>query len=366
MVTAPGAITFILGRRDQPTDGVWDYTDRLAPACGRLGVPTGVRHVAWDREGWVRALLGLLRELKRTRPAWIVLQVTHLAWSKRGFSLGMLAPALVARVAGIRVAAVLHDPSGFGGARVRDRMRRLVQLASMRCVARICTKTFVTVHPSVIPWASRRKDQPELLVVGSNVWERDWSRDPMRPAGQDEFRVAVFGCTEGSRGDLERQTIVRASSLAARQLGRVHVLAFGRGTRPGEAWPQSDGVTVESMGLVSAEEASAILSGVDAMLFVRGGMCSRRGAAVAAIAHGLPVVGFRGSETAWPVTEAGVVLVDPGDVEGLAAGLVRVATDGGFAACLRRRNAEVYRRCFSWDAVASHLLAGLGLARDGR
>ena len=95
------------------------------------------------------------------------------------------------------------------------------------------------------------------------------------------------------------------------------------------------------------------------MLFVRGGISSRRGSAIAGIAHGLPVVAYRGPETGWPVTEAGVVLVDPGDVDALAAALVRIATDSSHRNSLRARSNNAYLRYFAWDVIACTFLETL-------
>ena len=72
-----------------------------------------------------------------------------------------------------------------------------------------------------------------------------------------------------------------------------------------------------------------MLSVCDLLLFVRGGISSRRGSAIAGIACGLPVIAFSGSETAQPITDAGVVLVPSDQRDQLKAALVRVLSDPG-------------------------------------
>jgi hypothetical protein len=352
-------IRLVVGRRDQPVDGVWDYAFRVAESLRTHGVSAGVMAVPWNETGWLRALLAFFRDLERSGRTRVVLQVTHLAWSRRGFSLPMLLPLLAAKLARLRVAAVLHDPFAFEGRRLRDRVRRSVQHLGMRSVIQLADMVFVTVEPVRLPWAKRSQRKLRLLVVGSNVGK---ALGLAAEQGQrnSPFTVAVFGCTEGLRGREERQTIVQVAERVAEKVGHVRVVAFGRGTAPkGARWPEALGVAIESYGLVPSEQASVLLRNSDALLFVRGAVSSRRGSAVAAIAHGLPVVGFASSETGWPITEGGVMSCRLGDVEGLANALVRVATDTEFAASLRRRSAEAYDKYFSWDAIVSRLLAAL-------
>jgi len=91
----------------------------------------------------------------------------------------------------------------------------------------------------------------------------------------------------------------------------------------------------------------------DVLLFVRGGISTRRGSAIAGIACGLPVIGFVGSETAIPVTEAGVVLVDAQDQPALGEAVRRVLTDPDYRAALADRSQSAYEKYFAWDAIAA-------------
>ena len=96
------------------------------------------------------------------------------------------------------------------------------------------------------------------------------------------------------------------------------------------------------------------------MLFVRAPISSRRGSAIAGIACGLPVIAYSGSETAPPITDAGVVLVSRGNSaelgEALAPRLVRRRLPG-ITGCERSRQAQ--RKHFSWDAIAERYVRGL-------
>jgi glycosyltransferase involved in cell wall biosynthesis len=116
---------------------------------------------------------------------------------------------------------------------------------------------------------------------------------------------------------------------------------------------------VSVLGLLPAAEVARALSSADALLFVRGHVSSRRTSAIAGIACGLPVVAYRGEETGFPITEAGVVLVDQGDHQALADALCRVLTDDEWRQELCRRNVRAQRTHFSWEAIARRFLEAL-------
>jgi glycosyltransferase involved in cell wall biosynthesis len=78
-----------------------------------------------------------------------------------------------------------------------------------------------------------------------------------------------------------------------------------------------------------------------------------------AMAAGVPVVATRVGDLAGMLEDGGAgLLVEPGDVEALAAAAARVLADGGLAARLGARGRKVAAR-FSLDASADALLAVL-------
>jgi len=90
---------------------------------------------------------------------------------------------------------------------------------------------------------------------------------------------------------------------------------------------------------------------------VRGAISSRRGSALAGIACGVPVIAYTGSETAPPITEAGVVLVSPLVPDELLNALTRVLSDPELRTALRLENLAVYAEHFSWPAIATRFAA---------
>ncbi len=72
---------------------------------------------------------------------------------------------------------------------------------------------------------------------------------------------------------------------------------------------------------------------------------------------------YSGPETAWPVTEAGIIAVPLGDRSALSAALERVLVDDDLRASLAERSRQAQEQYFSWPAIAGFFvraLEGLG------
>jgi glycosyltransferase involved in cell wall biosynthesis len=123
-------------------------------------------------------------------------------------------------------------------------------------------------------------------------------------------------------------------------------------------------IDVSALGVLPGEEIVRQLGSCDVMLFVRGGISSRRGSAIAGIACGLPVVALDGPETASPITEAGVVFADPKRQRGLGEALLKVLADSEYRASLAERSRRAQDQYFSWKAIATRYAEALGSA-DG-
>ncbi len=119
-------------------------------------------------------------------------------------------------------------------------------------------------------------------------------------------------------------------------------------------------VHLDVPGIVSSEQAGALLAGSDLQLFARTELASNRGSAIAGITCGLPIVGFSGKTTAFPITEAGVRLVPLGQAEALVQELVSVLSDDRLRESLRQRSREATEKYFSWERIAEQYLAALG------
>jgi glycosyltransferase involved in cell wall biosynthesis len=291
-----------------------------------------------------------------------LVQYTALAWSRRGFPLRFAHLIDHLKGDGMHVLIVFHDPEPFGGRRFRDGLRRRVQLAVMRRAARLADKIISTVSPGRVRWMQDPQIRAKtlLLPVGSNL--PVMPRMTQRP-GKRIPVIIVFGFS-----NLASETSIIASVLSrtAEVVGALHLIVFGRGAKVAGTLMQpllaNSPVELEDFGILEAERAGSLLANADVQLFVRSGLSSRRGSGIAGIACGLPIIGFSDSETAFPITVAGVRLVPMGDREGLVRELVLVLQQETLREALRQRNLEVTEQYFSWDRIADVYLSFLRMS----
>jgi glycosyltransferase involved in cell wall biosynthesis len=175
--------------------------------------------------------------------------------------------------------------------------------------------------------------------------------------------VGVFGVTGGEAGAWEIRQIVDALRYATQKVGRLRLSVFGRNTelRKQDLEEGLHGFPVDLSveGMLDAPKVVERLLACDVMFFARGGISSRRGSAIAGIACGLPLIGISGSETAPPITEAGIILVQPESEEPKTA-LAQVLMDASFRNELAIRSRLAYETYFAWSIIASRFAAAIG------
>lgn len=356
----------LLGKLETPTDGVEDYCHWLGRALLRSGWELECLCLPWP-EGWMGALAWLWRQSRDWKGRWVCLQYTAFSWSRSGFSFGLLAALCILRLRGARCAVVLHDPGPCSGDRWIDRLRRLVQVPVLKTAYRLADRSIFTVDLAKAAWLSGNREKAVFIPVGANL--PGTSPIPIETVGARNRpkEVAVFCFTGGVHARREAEDIAHAVAHAAKQTGPVRVVLLGRNAQLGEAPLRAaladTGVEIEVHGVLPAEFVEQRLSQTDVQLFVRGGISTRRGSAIAGIACGLPVVSYAWRETGPPVTEAGVVLVPSGDRDTLADALTRVLADDAYRARLRRQSLSAREKHFSWDAIAAKFAAALDLRK---
>src|SRR5665213_1739892 len=213
-------------------------------------------------------------------------------------------------------------------------------------------------------WMQDRRigDKATLVPVGSNVSAPSRSHKTTRQVPV----IIVFGVTENNPAELD--VIAQTVLGVAQVIGKVQLILFGRGSEMAERLHEplrGTPVDLKVCGRVSFEEAGALFATADVQLFVRYGVSSRRGTAVAGIASGLPIVGFTNYDTAFPITEAGVRLVPQGDIPGLVRELLTILHDDAVRAALAERSRNAYERYFSWERIAEkYIAASAGTSAD--
>lgn len=351
--SAPAMIA-LLGRLDTPTDGVRDYCELLSDAFARRGERLEIVSLRWENDGWLKTLLRLWKQARNWKGRILFLQYTALMWSRRGFPLTVLPVLAILKIHRVRLGAVFHDVSYPATKGSIQRIRRACQIFTIRTLFQCSEFPILTVPAKQISWLPRNSNRARFIPVGANF-------PPGSPASLPRSvsaapTVVVFGVTGGAQIAREAAEIANAIKSALAKLPQLRLTVFGRGALESEPPLRKElaetNIALSVAGVVPSEEVRARLAEADVLLFVRGPISSRRGSAIAGIVCGIPVVGYRGNETASPITEAGVFLVAENDRAALAEGLIRILTDAKLYSELCDRNSEVTSKYLSWDAIA--------------
>ncbi len=347
----------LLGRRDQPTDAIEEYCRYLGEALKALNYDLTIERVAWAERGWTAALRSLRRRAKRWRGAWVLVQYTALAWSKRGFPLRFLRVLKLLKAAGVRVGVVYHEVEPYAGTRVIDRLRRRAQLRTMHKALHVADAAILTVPTEKLSWIKRQPHHAFFIPVGANLPTPREASSRQGISVDGKLSIAVFGITGGDAGQKEIENIVDAVRFAASRVKNLRLTVFGRNSQAAEAELRKNlcdtAVELQVLGVLPGDEIARILSLSDVLLFVRGPISTRRGSAIAGIACGLPVIAFEGPETAAPITDAGLALFSPQRKGELGDVLLRTLEDEHYRASLAQRSWLAQRQHFSWRAIAA-------------
>lgn len=357
----PEMITALLGRREQPTDGVADYCRFLGEALAKRGVPFEIAEMPWAERGWSRATQWLRERSHDWRGNWVLLQYTALSWSSRGFPLRALRVLRMLKRNGVHCAVVFHDAYELESPHLKDRIRRAVQYRIMRKLYETSEQSVLTVDPHKLPWMPADQSHASFIPIGANI-PPFTSRRAFDLAKKPKV-IAVFSVSVNQHQMQEISDIAVAARAAQLAAGPIRLEVFGRGAEsarePLAGALAASGVELSIRGVIPAEEITALLARADVLLFVRGHATSKRGTAIAGIACGLPVVGYGQPGDDPAIDSAGVRLAPWHQPEALAAELVKVLTDEATWRELHERSLRAQAEYFSWDAVAARFAAVL-------
>jgi glycosyltransferase involved in cell wall biosynthesis len=353
----------LLGRRDSPTDAIEEYCQYLGEALHAHDFELELVRVAWLDDGWPAGMRELERQARAWRGCWVLVQYTALSWSERGFPLRFLRVLRILRQAGARVAMVYHDVLPYHGNRTIDKLRRRAQNHAMSEALRSCDLGVFTVPVSKIPWIGKKHTRSIFIPVGANLPAPETAWTVQRAEADRLPAVAIFGITGGESGIWEIASISEALHTVTERLGKLRLVVMGRHSDTAEKALRNlmdkQPIEVCALGILPGAEIVRQMASCDVLLFVRGGISSRRGSAIAGIACGLPVVALEGPETASPITEAGVVFADPKRQRGLGETLLKVLSDPEYRAVLAERSRRAQDTYFSWKAIAARYAEAL-------
>jgi glycosyltransferase involved in cell wall biosynthesis len=345
----------LLGRKDTPTDGVEDYCSLLGRALATQGVEMKQARVPWMERGWPGGLRQLSRECTAWRDRWVLLQYTAFMWSRRGFPFPALIVLALLRRYGARVAIVFHEPCRQGGMRWIDHLRGACQDWVIKNLYRRAARCIFTVPLETVTWLPNSRHKATFIPIGANIPERV-NRRPVSARTNQERTVIVFGVTEAPNAAREVEEIACVIRGASEALTKLRLVIIGRGAVEAQeqfarALEKCD-VKLVIRGVLSAEEVACEFERADVLLFVRGLINPRRGSALAGIACGLPIVGYRNRGSDDYLNDAGVEWSSWGDRDGLIRGLIRVLSDPRRWMDLHERNLVVQRNHLSWSRIA--------------
>ncbi|MBI1785588.1 glycosyltransferase family 4 protein [Candidatus Sumerlaeota bacterium] len=300
--------------------------------------------------------------LRRESPDWIFLQYAPLYYGGTRFGNRAL-PSLLAGLARdlprARIGLFIHEltPQNI---RPRNPLQGIWILHRLKSVARRARILFIPIEAWMRTFPGHaRAGAIHVLAVGSNIPRIASSREEARGRmnlGGETLTLGLFGRGAPTR-TLEP---VRAAARALESAGRKFViLHIGKDAANVESHLR--GIPFRAEGILAAEEVSRRMPAIDIYLApYEDGVSLRRSSLLAAMQHGLAIVGTRGDATspALAAADGRAFLLSPvGDDAGFADHVVKLASDETFRARLGAEAGKMFEADFSFDRIAERVLA---------
>jgi glycosyltransferase involved in cell wall biosynthesis len=330
-------VRLVCGPVRSEVDGIRDYAERLAGALTEKGLEVEVD-----------------REKPDARPAdLILLNYNPFSFGKWGFAPGLARGLGRARRRNSRIGLIVHE-SYVPPLSRRWKLMGAWQRRQLRSVCRRADLVFTPVEVLAQELGAVH------LPVGSNLPDmrhcRDFERGRLE-IDADALVIAAFGTGHPSR----RMADVAAAANTAAGLGaEVVVLNLGAGAPA--IRDLDDSVRVFEPGWLEASAVARHLAAAD--LFVApfvDGVSTRRTTLMAALQHGLPVVGTDGHLTDGILRRSrqALTLVSVDDRERLEGAVRLLATDADERRARGAAARELYERSFDWPVIAATIVAEL-------
>ncbi len=322
----------------------------------------GVKIEAVFRVGETRSFRALETLARREKPDWIVLQHSGFGYGPRGFNPEL--PRVLQRIVRgtkTRLALMIHEPF-VRATSVKTALMSVWQTRQLRSLGRSSAAIFTSIKAWKLELESEfparlNRHLPVFSNLPLHPVERETARRNLKLA-PDDFVLGLFGTAHEARllgriGDAAR-AVERAGF-------RPVVLYIGpHGARIRAALPE---LRVLDQGALAAPEVSARFAAMDIYLAAfSDGISTRRGSLMAALQHGVAVVGTSGhlTDNLW-ARENGisVALAPVADAADFEAQVARLVADEGARRAMGRAGQELYQREFSLEVTARRLLESL-------
>jgi len=380
-------IVLISGEYPPRIGGVADYTCHLAQALARLGhhvsvLTTANGHsegCAMEADGDVevypdvrdwgfRGAAAISARVRDLRPDVINFQYVPHMYGRGGFAPGAaLLPLRLRRLSSAMIVSTVHEiaspwslrPRRAFAAAAHRLQALLLAVASDRCV--------VTNQRYARQMRKRIRSRPAVheIPVGAGVEPL-----PLSEPERESLRSALAGEDGQALGDLSALSVDKRpedliavlSSLG----GRAHLTLLGglavdqrrRQWFMDRAAGAGVAERVRWAGALSSADLSRHLYALDVYIHTHDAGASTRSTTLAsALAHGLPVVAYRGAETSPLFVDGESILLAPqGDVPALIEGVRRLLDSPDLRDHLSRGARDLYLRCLTWDSIARRFL----------
>ena len=328
-------------------DAIAEHSRRLVSALGTMGV-----RASYCEDG--------LAHVRRTAGAadWILLQYNPFSYGHWGVAPSLITDAVaLRRRTGAPLALLVHEPwiepEGW-----RSTLMCIYQRAQLWALRRTADRLMATTE-----WTARVLGHGAVHVpVSSNITPTGSARAAARErlGLGSELVVSLFGANHPSRALGYAEAAIGALA-AARGAGTIRVLNLGARAPALSSIPPA--VAVDSPGALAAEEISLRLAATDLMLLpFSDGMSTRRTTLMAALAHGVPVLGVHSERTDRVLLEhpEAIALTPVGDPQAFARRAVELAAGPDRLSAAGEAGRRLYLQRFDWPVVARQVLAALG------
>ena len=344
--------------------GVADHTALLARALAETGADVVVLGRTGNAVRGVETVLGvtalgehgLAASAARARSGFVLVQYVPFLYARFGLAPSLLMGLRALRGAGVRIGLFVHEPYVpftrlpwlLTGWPMRWQLRALARVSDIVCAS---VPAFLEAAGAPLHEDARRL----LLPVGSTLPVAPGSRAGARATlGLDASEIAVGVFSPGASG-LRRDWLAQAASALRDQ--PVRWVFFGRNAEtPPPAFPAD--VRSQCLGWLEPAKASEIFRALDvAAQPFEDGLTLRRTSAMAALAHGVPLVSSRGPLFDFTLEDAAVCAPTADD---FATDLARLVETPALREAQGRRGGEFYVAHGSVEVAAARLLAALG------
>jgi glycosyltransferase involved in cell wall biosynthesis len=211
-------------------------------------------------------------------------------------------------------------------------------------------------------WANERKKgfcpgSVHHLPVGSNIPREPITRAEARARlglEDDEIALGVFGTTHISRLLEPIRAAARSIAFNGKRARVVYI-----GPHKDDVRSALSDIPLIADGPFPADEVSRRLSSLDIFLATYAdGVSTRRGAMMAALQHGIPVVGTKAEHTDAELLAAdgsALLLAPATDFDAFNTAVLRLAADSQLRASIGRGGLAMFDRLYSWPAIAARL-----------